>query len=138
VRFTGIVDRAGVPAWVAAFDIALQPAATPYASPLKLFEYLALGRAIVAPNQPNLAEILLDGDNGMLFEPGNRDSLFAALERMVADATLRRRLGEAARRTISQRGLTWSRNAERVVALAERLIAARNPAGGRAAAAEQA
>ena len=58
VRFTGVVRREEIPALVSAFDIALQPAANPYASPLKLFEYLALGRAIVAPDQPNIREVL--------------------------------------------------------------------------------
>ncbi len=49
VTITGIVARDRVPDYIAAFDIALQPSVVPYASPLKLFEYLAMGRAIVAP-----------------------------------------------------------------------------------------
>ncbi|MCX7902335.1 MAG: glycosyltransferase family 4 protein, partial [Burkholderiaceae bacterium] len=128
VRFTGVVDRAAVPAMVAAFDIALQPAATPYASPLKLFEYLALGRAIVAPNQANLAEILEDGKNGLLFDPAQPADLGRALGRLVADAALRERLGEAARETIFRRGLTWQHNAQRVIALAEQLVGSRRAA----------
>jgi glycosyltransferase involved in cell wall biosynthesis len=58
VRFTGVVARERVPELVAAFDIALQPAVVAYASPLKLFEYLALAKAIVAPRQPNIEEVL--------------------------------------------------------------------------------
>jgi glycosyltransferase involved in cell wall biosynthesis len=126
VRFTGVVNREDVPAVVSAFDIALQPAATPYASPLKLFEYLALGRAIVAPRQPNLAEILVDGENGLLFAPDDRAGLFHALDRLVGDPALRERLGRAARETIFRRGLTWSHNAQRVVELAGRLRDARS------------
>jgi len=53
VTFTGVVARKEVPAIAAAFDIALQTALVPYASPLCLIEYLALGKAIVAPYQPN-------------------------------------------------------------------------------------
>lgn len=128
VRFTGIVERASIPGWVAAFDIALQPAANAYASPLKLFEYLALGRAIVAPNQPNVLEVLTDGENALLFDPAVSRSLFSAIDRMTADAALRQRLGEAARNTIVRRGLTWDRNAERVIALADRLLAERSGA----------
>jgi glycosyltransferase involved in cell wall biosynthesis len=133
VHFTGIVDRSEVPSYLAAFDVALQPAATPYASPLKLFEYLAMARPIVAPNQPNLAEVLVDGQNALLFEPGDRASLFAALERIVSDAELRTRLSAAARQTIFERGLTWTRNAERVIAEAQRLIAAKHAGVGRIA-----
>jgi glycosyltransferase involved in cell wall biosynthesis len=123
VRFTGVVDHTEIPRWAAAFDVALQPAANAYASPLKLFEYLALGCTIVAPKQPNILEILADGENAVLFDPAVPRSLFAAIERVTADASLRERLGEAARNTIVQQGLTWDRNAERVIALAQRLRA---------------
>ncbi|MDB5373219.1 MAG: glycosyltransferase family 1 protein, partial [Belnapia sp.] len=51
VRFTGLAERHAIPGHVALFDVALQPAAVAYASPLKVFEYMAAGRAIVAPDQ---------------------------------------------------------------------------------------
>ena len=123
VRFTGVIGREQVPAHVAAFDIALQPAVVPYASPLKLFEYLALGKAIVAPNQPNLAEILRDGDNAVLFEAEQPGALESALDRLCADTALRARLAAGALSTISRQGLTWQHNAQRVVALAQALQA---------------
>lgn len=121
VRFTGIVTRDRIPEHVSAFDIALQPASTPYASPLKLFEYFALGLAVVAPNQANLTEIIVDGKNGILFEPGNRESLYSALDRLVTDTSFRSELGNAARATITERNLTWQGNAQRVIDLVHRL-----------------
>lgn len=121
VRFTGVVDRAAVPAHVAAFDIALQPAVVAYASPLKLFEYLALGKAIVAPRTPNLLEVLDDGHNALLFDPAEPGALAAALQRLGDDPALRARLAASARDTITRRRLTWDGNAQRVAALAERL-----------------
>jgi glycosyltransferase involved in cell wall biosynthesis len=127
VVFSGIVDRHRIPECVAAFDIALQPASTAYASPLKLFEYFALGRAVVAPRQPNLIEIVSDGENGILFEAGSRASLHAALDRLVGDPQLRESLGRAARRAIEERNLTWRGNAERVVALVRKLKADAHP-----------
>lgn len=117
VRFTGIVPREKIPECVAAFDVALQPAATSYASPLKLFEYLALGKAIVAPRQPNLSEVIRDGENGLLFEPGDRVSLFRVLEQVIGDPELRNHLGNSARLTIGQNDMTWTGNAKRVTAL---------------------
>lgn len=124
VRFTGVIGREQVPADVAAFDIALQPAVVPYAAPLKLFEYLALGNAIVAPNQPNLAEILHDGDNAVLFEAEQPGALESVLDRLCADTALRARLAAGALSTISRQGLTWRHNAQRgVVALAHALQA---------------
>lgn len=118
MRFTGVVPRADVPAYVAAFDIALQPAVTPYASPLKLFEYLALGKAIVAPAMPNIQEILRHDHNAVLFDAADDSSFACALTQLSADAALRQRLQLAARATITDMGLTWHANARRVAALA--------------------
>ncbi|MBL8289986.1 MAG: glycosyltransferase family 4 protein [Rubrivivax sp.] len=125
VSFTGFVARAEVPARVAAFDIALQPAVTPYASPLKLFEYLALGKAIVAPRSANIMEVLRDGDNALLFDEHDEGRFAEALTRLARDPALRGRLAERARMTITEQGLTWQRNAQRVAKLAHRLGAER-------------
>ena len=122
LTFTGPVQRDQVPEYVAAFDIALQPGVTPYASPLKLFEYMALGRAIVAPNKPNIREILVDGETAVLFDPDNPISFPSAIERLICDPYLREEIGSAARRTIIERDLTWEHNARRIEALAARLI----------------
>lgn len=124
VRFSGVVPRDALPAWVAAFDIALQPAVTPYASPLKLFEYLVMGQAIVAPAVPNIEEVLRHDHNALLFDVAREDALPAALTRLARDAALRRALGARARATIGELSLTWRGNAERVGALAARLCRA--------------
>ena len=121
VRFTGVIDRHAVPDHVAAFDIALQPAVVAYASPLKLFEYLALGKAVVAPATPNIMEVLRDEENAVLFDPVQAGAFERALQRLATDAVLRQRVGQAARETILQQGLTWNGNARRVVALAQSL-----------------
>ncbi|SEL43625.1 Glycosyltransferase involved in cell wall bisynthesis [Roseateles sp. YR242] len=121
VRFTGVISRDDVPRHVAAFDIALQPAVVAYASPLKLFEYLALGKAIVAPRQPNIEEVLEDNRNALLFDPAEAGALEGLLARLANDAALRQRLGEGALATIHRLNLTWLGNAERVVALARSL-----------------
>ena len=117
VRFTGVAPPEQVPGLVAGFDVALQPQATPYASPLKIFDYLAAGCAIVAPDQPNIREILADGENAVLFDPAAPDGLWRGVERLVADPVLRGRLGEAARRTVDERDYTWAGNARRIAAL---------------------
>jgi glycosyltransferase involved in cell wall biosynthesis len=134
LRFTGVVPREQVPAHVAAFDIALQPAVTPYASPLKLFEYLALGKAIVAPRMPNIMEVLRHDHNALLFDPADVHGLSDALTTLAADAELRLRLQQQARATISAQGLTWQANARRVVALSQALIQGRPPRSALAAA----
>lgn len=120
VRFTGVVDRDRVPELVAAFDIALQPAVVAYASPLKLFEYLALGKAVIAPRQPNIEEILADGDNALLFDAAEQGAFESGLTRLCADAALRERLAASAAATIERLDLTWLGNARRVIQLAGR------------------
>jgi glycosyltransferase involved in cell wall biosynthesis len=125
VRFTGLAERQAVPGLVAGFDIALQPAAVAYASPLKVFEYMAAGRAIVAPDQPNIREVLVHERTALLFEAGKPGAMWAAVERLAADPALRERLGAAARAEVLARDLTWSGNARRAVALAEAEIARR-------------
>lgn len=114
VHFTGVVERADVPGHVASFDVALQPDVVPYASPLKLIEYLAMGRAIVAPSAPNIREVLEHERNALLFDSEDEHAFAAAIERLCDDPALRERLGAEARATIDHRGLTWSANAATV------------------------
>ncbi len=121
VRFTGIIGRDDVARYVAAFDIALQPAVVAYASPLKLFEYLALGKAIVAPAQPNIMEILAPDQNAVLFDPADRDGMAKAVSRLCADHHLRATVAGGARDSIAAQQLTWHANARRVVELFKRL-----------------
>lgn len=117
LTITGIIGRDRVPEYVSAFDIALQPAVVPYASPLKLFEYMAMAIAIIAPAQENIKEILTDGFNALLFRPDHVNELWGAVETLCNDDNLRDLLGQRARATILQRGLTWEANAQRVVEL---------------------
>jgi glycosyltransferase involved in cell wall biosynthesis len=115
VRFAGLVEHEWIPAVVASFDIALQPRVVAYASPLKLFEYMAAGKAIVAPDQPNIREVLQDGATAVLFDPARDGSMWEAIGRLAADPAMRARLGEAARREIERRDYTWRGNAERLI-----------------------
>ncbi len=121
VRFTGVVGRDQVPLYVAAFDIALQPGVVAYASPLKLFVYLYLGKAIVGPAQPNIQEILAHEHNAVLFDPVDDDGMAGAIDRLSEDAALRTRVARNAQATIVEQKLTWHANAERVIGLFRRL-----------------
>ena len=118
VTITGVVQRGDMPDYIAAFDIALQPSVVAYASPLKLFEYMAQGKAVAAPACANIREVLSDGEDGLLFA---NDGFETALAKLVDDASLRTRLGGAARDTIINGDYTWAGNARRVEAIAESL-----------------
>ena len=122
LTITGVVERDDVARHVAAFDIALIPGLTLYSSPLKLFEYMYLSRAIVAPDTDNIREILTDGQDALLFDLAQPGAMEAALLRLCEDDALRVRIGAQAHATIDEKSLTWNHNAERVVALAEAAI----------------
>lgn len=115
VTITGIVKRDAVAAHVATFDIALQPDVVDYASPLKMFEYLALGRAIIAPDKENIKEILEHGKNGYLFNADSNEAFLIGIEELCRDGELRRHLAIGARASIFERNFTWRHNAETIV-----------------------
>lgn len=122
LTIAGIVARDEVARYTAAFDIAVVPGVTLYSSPLKLFEYLQLGRATVAPDTENIREILTNGQDALLFDAARDGAMEETLARLCDDPALRVRLGASACRTITAKSLTWGHNAERVVAIAEAAI----------------
>lgn len=125
LHFTGVLPRHQVPAAAASFDVALQTALVPYASPLCLFEYMALGKAIVAPDQPNHHEVLRKGTDCVMYQPERQGSLEEAIETLVDDPAQCERLGAAARDAIMERQLHWSGNASRVTSVAHDVLLAR-------------
>src|SRR5579875_3041633 len=122
VHLIGRVAHQATADVMAGFDVALQIAATAYASPLKLIEYMGLGRAILATDQPKISELLVDGCNAVFFVTDSKDRFRAALQRLCADEVLRSRLGEEALRTVRERPLTLSHNAASIEASARRSI----------------
>ncbi|MFP4147082.1 MAG: glycosyltransferase family 4 protein [Halorhodospira sp.] len=119
VVFTGAIERAEVPAHIAALDIAVQPDVTEYASPIKLFEYLAVGRAVVAPDRPNIREVVEDGVSARLFPPNDWQALADRLVELLEDGSARKTLAENGAYRIHQQGYTWLENARRVLAAVE-------------------
>ena len=122
VCFTGPIAHEEVAALVRTFDIALAPYDESdhlfYFSPLKLFEYMGCGVAVVAPSLGQIAEVVRDGEDGLLYAPGDFEGLAAACERLLEDPTLRQRLGGNAATRVRER-FTWSHNAAQIINLVE-------------------
>jgi glycosyltransferase involved in cell wall biosynthesis len=118
VVITGRVAHARVPAYVSLFDVAVSPRATFYASPMKVVEYMALGKAVVVPRTQNFLDMIDDGVNGVTFADADPVALADALARIYADPEICQDLGKSARRKVETR-LNWRWNAQRSCELAQ-------------------
>ncbi|HLZ26944.1 MAG TPA: glycosyltransferase family 4 protein [Chloroflexota bacterium] len=121
VSLVGMVPHADMPASLAACDVLVSPHGRQadggefFGSPTKLFEYMAAGRPIVASAIGQIAEVLRHEHSALLVPPEDPAALTAAIVRLVDDACLRTRLGQAARQAAVD-GHTWRQNAERLLA----------------------
>jgi glycosyltransferase involved in cell wall biosynthesis len=117
---TGAVDPDAVPSLLASMDVAVAPypPLEPfYFSPLKVYEYLAAGVPVVASRIGQLAELIVDGETGLLTPPGDAVALADALARLRASPHLGRRLARAGRALVL-RDHTWDARARRILELA--------------------
>ena len=131
VTFTGPVQHAEMPGWLAAADIGVAPfdpvKHAPlrlgfYWSPLKVFEYMAAGLPVVAPALPRLGRLVESGREGLLYDPSDPRGLDRAIA-ALGDADLRTRMGQAARaRVVSD--FSWRAHAAALDARLRTLIAA--------------
>ncbi len=117
LEFTGLLPPHAVAGALADADILVLPntateVSARYTSPLKLFEYLAAGRPIVASRLPALAEVLEDGVNALLVAPGDPAALAGAIRRLAGEPALAQRL--AARAFADAEQYSWARRAERL------------------------
>jgi glycosyltransferase involved in cell wall biosynthesis len=120
ITFTGLLPPPQVSARLQDADVLVLPnpasaVSTAYTSPLKLFEYMASGRPIVASDLPAIREILTHERNALLIAPGDPQALTAAIRRLIEDRALGERLARQALE--DAREYTWDRRAGRLEAL---------------------
>ncbi len=126
VTFTGHLLPSAVSTRLAQADVLALPnpasaISTHSTSPLKLFEYMAAGKAIVASNLPAIREVLADEVNALLVAPGDAEAMAAGIRRLASDPALRGRLGDRARSAVAE--YSWDRRAERLETLFADVIA---------------
>ncbi len=118
--FTGVVSHERVPSLLDACDILVSPHVPLaggrefFGSPTKLFEYMAMGKAIVASRLGQIGDVLTDNATALLVRPGDVSELAGAIVRLAGSPELRGRLGSAARAEAAARH-TWTHNAKRVL-----------------------
>ena len=131
VIFTGAVGHDRVPALLDACDILVAPhvpladGSEFFGSPTKVFEYMAMEKAIVASRLGQIGEVLQDHETALLVEPGNVGELAAAIAKLIESDELRARLGAKARE-VAEREYTWKHNAQRVLEAYQSLRLERN------------
>lgn len=118
--YAGQIHPDRVPAALAALDVAAMPFPWTehfawYASPIKLFEYMAAGSAIVASDLPSTAEVVRDGATALLVPPSDAGALTAAIARLRNEPALRASLGAAARGLVLAE-YTWAGRARHILA----------------------
>ncbi len=120
VTFTGIVPQESARDYLAVCDILVSPhvpnedGTAFFGSPTKLFEYMAMGRAIVASRLGQIGDVLEDENSALLVPPTDSTALAEAIVRLIGDSSLRRQLGQAARQAVLDK-FTWSHQVERVM-----------------------
>jgi glycosyltransferase involved in cell wall biosynthesis len=126
VIMTGAVPRDEVPHYIDAMDICVLPDSNPYGSPMVLFEFMALGKAVIAPDLPPIRDVVSHGETAMAVPPGNVQALIATLRRLVDDPALRSQLGTRAQQFVYEHR-TWEANANRVLTIARQISKERMP-----------
>jgi glycosyltransferase involved in cell wall biosynthesis len=113
VILTGPVSAAAVPQHIAAFDVCILPDSNEFGSPIVLFEFMALGKPVIAPDLMPIRDVLVNDVNGFIVPRGDVAATTRVVERLIVDLALRARVGEAARRQVSERH-TWDATGELV------------------------
>ena len=126
VQFLGMARNEEIPARIERFDIAVSPRSVFYQSPMKILEYIAMGKAVLAPDTKNIHDLMEPDREGLVFQPDDPDSLREALRRLIHDPGLRASLGAAARRRIELRH-TWLGNARQVLQLFDQFRTEQRP-----------
>jgi len=117
VTFTGLVEPPKVRDWLARASVLVLPnpasaISSRFTSPLKLFEYMAVQRPIVASDLPALREVLSPDENAVLVTPGSAPALAAGIRRVLDDPALASRIASRALDTVAD--FSWNRRAERL------------------------
>lgn len=114
-RFAGAIPFDDIQDYLGACDVLVAPNYIPspgvgfYWSPIKIFEYMAMGKAIIASRIGQISDVLVDGEDSLLVPPGDVGALTAAMLRAVKDPELCSRIGDNARRKVVVH-YTWRQN----------------------------
>jgi glycosyltransferase involved in cell wall biosynthesis len=112
---TGALPHGAIPAALRAMDACLVPHSNNYRSPIKLFEYLAQERPVLAPRTEPVEAVVTDGKEALLFTPLDAVGFQTSLRKLLNDRVLRAQLAAAGRKLVEEQH-TWEKNVSSVLA----------------------
>ncbi len=110
--FPGRIPHERIPAYIAAMDICIKPDANPYCSPLKIFEYMAMKKPIIAVDTPSIREIL-HKDTALLIHPVE-DEIRQAITYLFSHPKRAKELSDQAYQDVLLH-FSWDKNAQEVI-----------------------
>jgi glycosyltransferase involved in cell wall biosynthesis len=128
VCFVGRVPWDEIPAYISGFDLGYAgnsplDIGVMYHSPLKLYEYMAMARPVIASLYEDTREMISPGQHGYLFEPGNKDDLKRVLRRALQEQERWYAMGLAARERVIQEA-SWQMRVQNMIMGIERILEA--------------
>ena len=117
VHITGMVPHDEVPKWLEGATMAVAPYPQLddfYFSPLKLYEFLALGLPVIATDVGQIRDVIPDGERGLLCPAGSPAALAEAMAKLVSDQERSRQLGDAGRDWVLEHA-TWTRRVQEIL-----------------------
>jgi len=122
VLLVGNVNHREVPSYINISDVSIIPETNSFRSPIKMFEYMALRKPVVAPRMQAIEAVIDDERDGLLFTPGDKNDLENKLSRLLTNHDLAQSMGELAHEKIKNL-YTWEKNAEKILSLIMQLRA---------------
>jgi glycosyltransferase involved in cell wall biosynthesis len=116
VSMTGQIAHQKLPEYVCKFHIGVMPDSNNYGSPMKIFEYMALGKPVVVPDYGPLLDVITDGEEGKVFAARSIEELAHCLEYLLSDNDAYMRMSAKARAAILTKH-NWVENSRRILAL---------------------
>lgn len=121
VSITGRVSHNSIPDYISVMDIAISPKSTFYSSPMKVIEYMALSKVVIAPDKPNIHDIIEDDINGKLFKEGCCEALRDCMTSIANNREAQFDLGYNAMKKTKYK-LNWNANAQNIVRMARDML----------------
>ena len=115
VIFTGSVPHNELPNYIAAFDIGVMPDSNNYGSPIKIFEYMLMGKPVLAPRLRPIEEVIKNGETGILFQQKSEEELSKCIAKLLTDENLCRRISLKAQKEVLENHI-WEKHVEHITA----------------------